>query len=255
MPAPFLPDGYTRENLLEESGGRPPVRILSRPLLAAQRRQLNRETVRLSARGNAGLEAAAERVVAAVAARLVDWDVCDAAGRPLDIHPKTLAALDPDLFEELCTTVTTFDDEGSSAKKLIEGVRLILAAPRVAFRNCEHCQMYVYDERSGRPWQNPPGSGRLILRPPEALPPCRLPGIGCAKGTPDNPTELSVANQAAWRFDRECRATGNYPDDPIVRRNAALIRQVEEEFERREWTEFRQQMLTLLRGTGFSARP
>jgi hypothetical protein len=116
MPCPFLRDGYTREKLLEESGGRPPVRILYRPLLAAERRRLNHDTVRRSASGNAGLDVAAERVVAAVAAQLVDWDVCDAAGRPLDIHPKTLAALDTDLFEQVCSTVTTFDDEGPSAK-------------------------------------------------------------------------------------------------------------------------------------------
>lgn len=129
----------------------------------------------------------------------------------------------------------------------MEGVRLILAAPQVAFRNCEQCQMYVYDERTGRPWQNPPGSGRLIPRPQGTFPPCRLPGIGCAKGTPEKPTGLDAANQAAWRFDRECRATGNFPDDPLVRRNAALIRQVEEEFERREWSEFRHRILTLLK--------
>jgi hypothetical protein len=54
--------------------------------------------------------------VAAVAAQLVDWDLGDGAGRPLEIHPDTVAALEPDLFEQICSAVTTFDDEGSSAK-------------------------------------------------------------------------------------------------------------------------------------------
>jgi hypothetical protein len=106
--------------------------------------------------------------------------------------------------------------------------------------------MYVYDEITGRPWENPPRSGRLIPRPPGARPPCRIPGVGCPKGTPENPRGLSVANQSAWRFDRECRATGRFPDDPVVRRNAALIRQVEEEFERRERAEFRMAVLARL---------
>ena len=106
--------------------------------------------------------------------------------------------------------------------------------------------MYVYHETTGRPAEYPPRSGRLVLRPPGTFPPCRIHGIGCAKGTPENSRGLSVANQAAWRFDRECRATGNFPDDPLVRRNAAIIRQVEEEFERRQRTAFRQTIISLL---------
>ncbi len=106
--------------------------------------------------------------------------------------------------------------------------------------------MYVYNEVTGRHAEHPPHSGRPILRPPGTFPPCRIPGVGCPKGTPENPRGLSTANQAAWRFDRECRAAGVFPDDPIVRRNAAIIRQVEEEFERRQRTEFRQAVLSAL---------
>lgn len=116
MPAPNLPDGYTREKLLDDSDRRPAVGILYRPMLSAEGRRLNRETVRRSAGGSAGRDAAAERVVAAVAARLVDWDLCDGAGRPLEIDSATVAALEPHRFEQICSAVTTFDDEGSSAK-------------------------------------------------------------------------------------------------------------------------------------------
>jgi hypothetical protein len=129
------------------------------------------------------------------------------------------------------------------------GVRLSWTAPQVAFRNCEHCQMYVYDESTGRAYENPPRSGRLVVRPPGTAPPCRIPGVGCPKGTPENPRGLNEANRAAWRFDRECRAVGHFPDDPLVRRNAALIRQVEEELERRERLEFRRAVLARLSNT------
>ncbi len=106
--------------------------------------------------------------------------------------------------------------------------------------------MYVYDETTGRPAEYPPHSGRLIVRPPDTHPPCRIRGAGCPKGTPENPRGLSAANQAAWRFDRECRAAGSFPDDPLVRRNAAIIRQVEEEYECHQRTAFRQAVLRAL---------
>jgi hypothetical protein len=108
--------------------------------------------------------------------------------------------------------------------------------------------MYVYDEITGRPYENPPRSGRLVARPEGTAPPCRIPGIGCPKGTPEHPRGLSAANLAAWRFDRECQAVGSYPNDPLVRRNAALIRQVEEEIERRERNDFRRAVLSQLSG-------
>ncbi len=104
----------------------------------------------------------------------------------------------------------------------------MLAAPHVAFRHCTHCQTYVYDETTGRPYEHPPHSGRLIPRPPGALPLCRIVGVGCPKGTPEDPRSLTHENQAAYRFDRECRAVGNFPDDPLVRRHAALIRAAEQ---------------------------
>ena len=109
------------------------------------------------------------------------------------------------------------------------GVRLVLTAPQVAFRDCTQCQTYVYDEASGRPFQHPPHSGRLVPRPPGALPPCRIAGLGCPKGTPENPTSLSEINREAYRHYRECRATGHFPDDPLVRRNAAIIRAQEDQ--------------------------
>ncbi len=106
----------------------------------------------------------------------------------------------------------------------------MLAAPQVAFRDCRHCQQFVYDEETGRPYENPPRSGQFVSRPPAAPPPCRLPGVGCPKGTPEAPLSLTPANRAAYRHYRECLATGLFPDDPLVRRNAAIIRAQEDAF-------------------------
>jgi hypothetical protein len=116
MPATFLPDGYTREQQIDSADGRRSMHITWRPMLAAERRRLNLQTVRLSSHGPAGLEEAARRAVAAVAGQLVDWDLMDAAGRPVEISPAALAALDPGLFEPIYSTVTTFADEEASAK-------------------------------------------------------------------------------------------------------------------------------------------
>ena len=56
--------------------------------------------------------------------------------------------------------------------------------------------------------------------------------IGCPKGTAEEPKVFSPQNWAAFQHYRECRATGQFPDDQIVRRNAALIRSEEDRQER-----------------------
>jgi hypothetical protein len=106
---------------------------------------------------------------------------------------------------------------------------------------------YVYDEASGKAVEHPPHSGRLVPRPAGALPPCRIAGLGCPKGTPENPLSLSDVNSEAYRHYRECRATGNFPDDPIVRRNAALIRAQEDEAALRDRSRWFDQLRTILR--------
>jgi hypothetical protein len=39
---------------------------------------------------------------------------------------------------------------------------------------------------------------------------------------------MTPANRAAWRFYRESRAVGHFPDDPLVRWYAAIIRGIED---------------------------
>jgi hypothetical protein len=69
-----------------------------------------------------------------------------------------------------------------------------------------------------------------VLRLPNQRPPCHwCPKI--PKGTPprpENAVELSPKNMAAYLHYLECRAVGQFPADPIVRRNAAAIRHVED---------------------------
>ena len=46
--------------------------------------------------------------------------------------------------------------------------------------------------------------------------------------------ELSPENRRAWEHYLECRAVESWPEDPIVRRNAAIIRWELDWFER-QW--------------------
>ena len=46
------------------------------------------------------------------------------------------------------------------------------------------------------------------------------------------PRSLSPENEQVWEHYRECRAVGQFPDDPLVRRHAALIRETEDECHR-----------------------
>lgn len=115
MPATFIADGYTREAFVTAKNGRS-IAVVYRPLPAAERRRLALQTVRLGGCGASGSEAAAQLVAAAIAARLVAWDLFDDAGRPVEITPAAVAALDPAVFERIHEVVARFDDEQESAK-------------------------------------------------------------------------------------------------------------------------------------------
>lgn len=76
--------------------------------------------------------------------------------------------------------------------------------------------------------------GLPMARPPGTDPPCH----DCPKtigmqtrhwdGAPD-PTERT---RKTYQHFRECSAVGKFPDDPIVRRNAMIIRTVEDSIAR-----------------------
>ena len=99
-------------------------------------------------------------------------------------------------------------------------------APEVAHRDCNHCQLYLYDEKTGlvnrqRFAKGDDGLGLPVLRRNVPLP-CRT-AAGCPKGTPERQLSLSEKNRRAYRHYLKCKATGKWPDDGMVGRNAGII--------------------------------
>lgn len=73
--------------------------------------------------------------------------------------------------------------------------------------------------------------GTRVERIKDQNPPCRwCPKIPreIVNPTPADAVELNGRNWLAYRHYLECKATGDFPRDAIVRRNAALIMRVEE---------------------------
>ena len=115
----------------------------------------------------------------------------------------------------------------------MRGVRLILLHPEWASRSCADCQAWSYDDDGQRSTRG----GKDQPRPPGSLTPCwkcpKIPdGTPPEERNPSSAVELDERNRRAWRHYLECRATLSFPDDDIVRRNAAILRGVEDEAER-----------------------
>lgn len=70
----------------------------------------------------------------------------------------------------------------------------------------------------------------MVPRPAGVPTPCWM----CPKIPPGLPTErvnaeeLTPRTWAVWQHYLECKATGHFPDDAIVRRNAAILRRIED---------------------------
>ena len=107
-------------------------------------------------------------------------------------------------------------------------MRLKILHPEVADRNCKHCLVYQFDDTTGELQFGRDGKPelRLLNSGPSFLAACRDPSRGCPKGTPENPKTLSEDNLNCLQHYRECEAVGCFPDDAVVRRNAAAIKGV-----------------------------
>jgi hypothetical protein len=102
--------------------------------------------------------------------------------------------------------------------------------PLVAFRDCESCKKWLYDEKTGMiHTRNGVNSPRGNVPTP-----CDEPKLGCHKGHYDKQMVLSDRNQMAYQHFKECKAVGQFPDDSVVRRNASIISALEENYERDE---------------------
>lgn len=101
--------------------------------------------------------------------------------------------------------------------------------PKVAYRSCDDCQKWEYDEKTGQRLEDRRLPTLYVLR--RGPTPCRTPD-GCPKGTPEDSKALTFQNWLAYRHYLECKAVGNFPDDPIVKQNAGIIREVEDLYQR-----------------------
>jgi hypothetical protein len=124
-------------------------------------------------------------------------------------------------------------------------VLLILRHPKVAFRPCEVCQKWQYNEQTGdiekdRRTGDPDRNFEMRRIGPT---PCRT-RKGCPKGTPEDSRELTRQNTSTYRHYLDCKATGLFPDDPVVRRNAGIIREIEDAIDRND----RESMIEALGG-------
>lgn len=106
------------------------------------------------------------------------------------------------------------------------GAYLQWARPEIVDIDCDDCHLVVYDLATGEPtkWRGEPAP-RKQGNPP----PCVKK---CPKGGPDKYSTLLPQNMECLQHYMECSATGSFPDDPIVRRHAAILRNIEHEVDR-----------------------
>jgi hypothetical protein len=104
---------------------------------------------------------------------------------------------------------------------------------------------YLFDEDTGLMTKG--RDGKPESRIDACPPPCQT-DRGCPKGTPQTSRALNYENQRCYEHYSECRAVGVFPDDPVVRRNAAIIRGIEDEAVRQEKRELRETLVQLIVG-------
>ena len=217
----LIHDGYTRRLTMVIEPGIT-THVVYRPALATERQRFRWSADFLNAK------AAQKEINAWIAGHLVMWDATEdmTAEGGASFHGRR-----PEMYEQLGLAINgvAMDDSGETwrdveqeyAANLRAGVLLLLSNPRLANRDCVECQTYWYSEATGLPILNN-GDGSKMLR--DGPTPCQSE-VGCLKGTPEKSNALNKANGWAWRHFRDCDAVGQFPDDPIVARNASIIRE------------------------------
>jgi hypothetical protein len=111
--------------------------------------------------------------------------------------------------------------------------------PVVACRSCVACRAYQHGDNipvGETQWTfgavQKDAQGNPRPRPRGSKPPCEMNKKACPKGHWSRPIELSETNWQALTYHDECEAVGAWPDDAIVRRNAAIIVSVRKSFQR-----------------------
>lgn len=110
------------------------------------------------------------------------------------------------------------DREKRDAENLYVGTLLQARWPHLGLGfDCRTCQTKWYIPRANK------FALRGEHRPEDQPVPCETT-TGCPRGHYSDPVCLSPKNEMAFKHYRRCVATGSFPDDPIVSRNAAIIR-------------------------------
>ncbi len=106
----------------------------------------------------------------------------------------------------------------------MNGLRVLLNHPQVAFRSCDDCKRWLFDEETGKIKKR---KGVEIPRPEGVGTPCER----CPKKSPElaHLYELSAANLKTLEIYWQCRATNGASlkhSDDLLNHNLSLIHQV-----------------------------
>lgn len=124
---------------------------------------------------------------------------------------------------ELIVGIGKDSDEAADRKNLETGIPLLRKFGHLEGGDtCSLCQRFLFDPERGE-FEIDDETGERIPRFDEAILACQT-HEGCPNGTPDKPLSLSRKNRQAFKHYQECVAVSHFPDDPIVRQNAAIIR-------------------------------
>ena len=101
-------------------------------------------------------------------------------------------------------------------------------------RDCKDCLLHVYCEKTGKRSE----FHKQPIKRGKIGPPCTRENGNCPKGHHSSPISLSDRNLAAYFHYLTCKAVGSFPDDEIVRRNARIIRSIEDSVSREQQFDF-----------------
>lgn len=205
-----LHDGYSRTWSCDE------MTVIYRPLTHRLRRDLLLMTRSVPPAFGISL------ICASISERVIAWNWTEG---PSTSVIRSLNEWNPVLFSNLSRTVLGVGgakEEQSDAINLAHGVRLRLLYPGTARLTCEMCQKWWVDPLTGEYVRI---EGKTVPREGPLL--CQTQS-GCPAGTPEKQRRLSPKNQLAYEHYLECKATGQFPKDCWVAKNAKIIRSVEE---------------------------
>lgn len=134
-----------------------------------------------------------------------------------------LEELDAELFVEAGKAILGIgEDEAAEERSLKHSAGILVSWPHLARPGiCQRCQAVWFDPLTGSVARDE--HGHELARSGPVLCETRA---GCPLGHKDHPCEIPQKHRLAYRHYRECRLLG-FPDDAIVRRNAAIFRQAE----------------------------